>query len=153
MDSVISCWACEVEKISPSDLVRRVDNLVHGRYHPLLLCSSGEVVLMSNFVELSDEVFEAEVVNAPGVVLVDFGAEWCHPCKQLDPIVEDLALEWGEKVKVGKLDIDHNTESTMKYGVMGVPTLLLFVDGEPVERLTGYVPRQKIEKAFGSYIK
>lgn len=108
---------------------------------------------MADFVELDDDVFEQEVVNTSGVVLVDFGAEWCHPCKQLDPIVEELADEWGDKVKVGKLDIDDNTESTMKYGVMGVPTLLLFVDGEPVERLTGFVPRQKIEKVFGSFIK
>ncbi|MDF1500251.1 MAG: thioredoxin [Anaerolineales bacterium] len=108
---------------------------------------------MANLIDLSDEVFEQEVVNTPGVVLVDFGAEWCHPCKQLDPIVEELAEEWGDKVKVGKLDIDENTNTTMKYGIMGVPTLLLFVDGEPVERLTGYVPRQRIEKAFGAFIK
>lgn len=108
---------------------------------------------MAKMVELNDETFEEEVVNQSGVVLVDFGAEWCHPCHQLDPIVEALAEEWGDKVKVAKLDIDHNTDSTMKYGVMGVPTLLLFVDGEPVERLTGFVPRQKIEKAFGAHIK
>lgn len=107
---------------------------------------------MADMIELTDEIFEDQVVNQSGVVLVDFGAEWCHPCKQLDPIVEELAEEWGAKVKVGKLDIDHNTETTMKYGVMGVPTLLLFVDGEPVERLTGFVPRQKIEKAFSAHL-
>ena len=107
---------------------------------------------MVDLIELSDATFEDEVVKQSGPVVVDFGAEWCHPCKQLDPIVEKLAEEWGSKVKVVKLDIDHNTETTMKYGVMGVPTLLLFVDGEPVERLTGFVPRQKIEKAFGSHI-
>jgi thioredoxin 1 len=107
---------------------------------------------MADMIELNDEVFEDEVVNQSGAVLVDFGAEWCHPCKQLDPIVEELAEQWGSKVKVGKLDIDHNTETTMKYGVMGVPTLLLFIDGEPVERLTGFVPRQKIEKAFSTYL-
>jgi thioredoxin 1 len=108
---------------------------------------------MSIMIELNDEVFEQEVVNTQGAVLVDFGAEWCHPCKQLDPIVEELAQEWGDKVKVGKMDIDHNADTTIKYGVMGVPTLMLFIDGEPVERLTGFVPRQKIEKAFGSFIK
>jgi thioredoxin 1 len=107
---------------------------------------------MADLIELNDATFEDEVVKQSGPVVVDFGAEWCHPCKQLDPIVEKLAEEWGSKVKFVKLDIDHNTETTMKYGVMGVPTLLLFVDGEPVERLTGFVPRQKIEKAFGSYI-
>ncbi|MGD2163226.1 MAG: thioredoxin [Anaerolineales bacterium] len=108
---------------------------------------------MADMIELNDEIFEEEVVNQSGVVLVDFGAEWCHPCKQLDPVVEELAEQWGEKVKVGKLDIDHNTETTMKYGVMGVPTLLLFVDGEPTERLTGFVPKQKIENAFKSHIE
>jgi thioredoxin 1 len=108
---------------------------------------------MADMIELNDEIFEEEVVNQSGVVLVDFGAEWCHPCKQLDPVVEELAEQWGDKVKVGKLDIDHNTETTMKYGVMGVPTLLLFVDGEPTERLTGFVPKQKIENAFKSHIE
>jgi thioredoxin 1 len=111
------------------------------------------VVAMADLIELTDETFEDEVVNQSGVVVVDFGAEWCHPCKQLDPIVEELAEEWGEKVKVVKLDIDQNTETTMKYGVMGVPTLLLFVDGEPTERLTGFVPKQKIQKSFSSHIK
>ena len=68
-------------------------------------------------------------------VLVDFGAEWCHPCKQLDPIVEELAEEWDGRVKVCKLDIDANLNTTMSLGIMGVPTLILFIDGEPVEQI------------------
>jgi len=107
---------------------------------------------MAKIVELSDATFETEVVKSNGMVLVDFGAEWCHPCKQLDPIVEELAEEWQERVTVRKVDIDTNVNSAMKYGVMGVPTLILFKDGEPVERLTGFVPKKRILDRFSPHI-
>ena len=99
---------------------------------------------MATITAVTDATFEPEVVEEGGVVLVDFGAEWCHPCKQLDPVVEELADEWDGRVRVMKLDIDNNVDSTMKYQVMGVPTLILFKDGEPVERLTGFMPKKKI---------
>ena len=99
---------------------------------------------MATITDITDATFEPEVVEEGGVVLVDFGAEWCHPCKQLDPVVEELADEWDGRVRVMKLDIDSNIDSTMKYQVMGVPTLILFKDGEPVERLTGFMPKKKI---------
>jgi thioredoxin 1 len=92
----------------------------------------------------SDATFEADVLQADLPVLVDFGAEWCHPCKQLDPIVEELAADWQGRVRVVKLDIDQNVNTTMKYGVMGVPTLMLFVGGQVVERVTGFQPKRKI---------
>jgi thioredoxin 1 len=99
---------------------------------------------MVDIVNIDDGSFESEVIQTGGAVLVDFGAEWCHPCKQLDPVVEEIAEELADKLKVTKLDIDENVDSTMKWGVMGVPTLILFVDGEPVERLTGFVPKNRI---------
>ena len=99
---------------------------------------------MATITDVTDATFEPEVLEDGGVVLVDFGAEWCHPCKQLDPVVEELADEWDGRVRVMKLDIDNNVTSTMKYQVMGVPTLILFKDGEPVERLTGFMPKKKI---------
>jgi len=99
---------------------------------------------MVAITDIDDLTFESEVLQADGAVLVDFGAEWCHPCKQLDPIVEEIAVELADKLKVTKLDIDHNVDTTMKWGVMGVPTLILFVKGEPVERLTGFVPKNRI---------
>ena len=107
---------------------------------------------MAEIVELSEATFETEVVETGGIVLVDFGAEWCHPCKQLDPIVEELAEEWRESVKVGKVDIDANVEIAMKYGVMGVPTLILFKEGIPVERMTGFVPKRRILDKFSPHI-
>lgn len=99
---------------------------------------------MTEIQTIDDASFETEVLQASGAVLVDFGAEWCHPCKQLDPIVDEIADELAGKLKVTKLDIDQNVDSTMKWGVMGVPTLILFIDGEPVERLTGFVPKNRI---------
>jgi thioredoxin 1 len=107
---------------------------------------------MGNIPEIDDETFEVEVLQAELPVLVDFGAKWCHPCKQLDPIVEELAEEWDGKVKVFKLDVDSNINTTMNYGVMGVPSLILFIKGEPVERLTGLVPKQRILKTIDPHL-
>lgn len=107
---------------------------------------------MANLPSITDETFSEEVLNTEGAVLLDFGAEWCHPCKQLDPIVEELAEEWQGKVKVLALDIDDNVQTTMQMGVMGVPTLILFIDGEPVERMTGFVPKKKIVDRLGPHL-
>ena len=101
---------------------------------------------------VSDDTFMTEVLKADQPVLVDFGAEWCHPCKQLDPIVEELAEEWDGRVKVYKLDIDANLSTTMSLGIMGVPTLILFIDGEPVERLIGFVPKNRIIDKLSPYL-
>ena len=99
---------------------------------------------MSNILEVNEDIFEAEVLNADTPVLVDFSAVWCGPCKMLEPIVHELAEEWGDSVKVVKLDIDHNPSIPMNYQVMGVPTLMLFKNGEVAERLTGYMPKDRI---------
>lgn len=107
---------------------------------------------MANLPEINDEIFDAEVLEASLPVLVDFGAEWCHPCKQLDPIVEELADEWDGKVKFVKLDIDSNMDTTMRFGVMGVPTLILFIGGEPKERLTGFVPKKRIIEKLSPHL-
>src|SRR3970282_302564 len=93
---------------------------------------------MHNF---SDADFKAEVLESQQPVLVDFTAEWCGPCHMIAPVVEKLNKEWDGAVKVGQLDIDENVETTMEYQVMGVPTLILFKGGQPVERLMGFMPR------------
>lgn len=107
---------------------------------------------MADITKLTDADFDAQVLHETLPVLVDFGAEWCHPCRQLDAIVDELAAEWDGKVKVGRLDIDENVRTTMRYGVMGVPTLILFRDGEPVERLNGFVPKRRISERLGPHL-
>lgn len=99
---------------------------------------------MANIPEVTDANFQEEVLSATKPVLVDFSAVWCGPCKMLDPIVEQIAHEWADVVDVVKLDVDDNPNIAMRYQVMGVPTLMLFIDGETRERLTGYMPKDRI---------
>jgi thioredoxin 1 len=103
---------------------------------------------MAEIKELTEETFEDEVLDASEPVLVDFTAVWCGPCKMLDPVVKDLAQDWNGKVKFVKLDVDHNPNLAMNYQVMGIPTLIMFKGGEPVERVTGYQPKDRLQKKF-----
>ena len=99
---------------------------------------------MADLHQFSDANFQLEVLQADRPVLVDFTAEWCGPCHMLAPVVEQLNREWDGAVKVGHLDADLNTELVMQYGVLGLPTLILFKNGQPVERLTGFARRERI---------
>jgi thioredoxin 1 len=107
---------------------------------------------MAAIPKLDETVFTDEVLKSNIPVMVDFTAVWCGPCRMLDPIVEQLSQDWGDKVKVVKLDVDDNSNLAMQYGVMGVPTLILFVNGEAVQRVTGYQPKDRILSKFNSYI-
>ena len=95
-----------------------------------------------NYVK--EDTFQTEVLSAEKPVLVDFTAGWCQPCKMIDPIVKQLAQDWDGKVKVVKLDADENPNILTQFGVLGIPTLMLFKDGEVKERLTGYQPKEKL---------
>jgi thioredoxin 1 len=103
---------------------------------------------MTKLLEINEDNFEAEVLNSDLPVLIDFGAVWCGPCKMLDPLVEELAEELQDKVKVVHVDIDSNQNITVQYNVMGVPTLMLVKNGEPIERMTGFKPKNKILDIF-----
>ncbi len=93
---------------------------------------------------VTDTNFQDEVIGSDMPVLVDFTATWCQPCKMIDPIVKQLASEWDGKVKVVKLDADANPNTMMQYGVMGLPTVMLFKGGQVRERITGYQPKDKL---------
>jgi thioredoxin 1 len=95
-------------------------------------------------VEITDQNFETEVIKSDKLVLIDFWAVWCGPCKLIAPIVEELANEFDGKVKIGKLDVDSNQQTSIKYGVRSIPTLLLFKDGNLKDTIIGAVPKSKI---------
>lgn len=101
-------------------------------------------------IEFSDDNFDAEVLNSGEGVLVDFWAPWCGPCRQIAPLIDQLAEQFSGSVKVGKLNIDDNPTITNKYGIQSIPTLLLFKNGEVAERFVGMPPKAKLEEALAS---
>ena len=103
-------------------------------------------------VTITDDNFEEEVIKSDKPVLIDFWATWCGPCKMIAPIVEEMAKEYDGKVKIGKLDVDSNQQSSIKYGVRSIPTLLLFNNGEIKETIIGAVPKAQIVQKLEALI-
>jgi len=102
--------------------------------------------MSDKIVQLTDDGFETDVLQASGLVLVDFWAEWCGPCKMIAPVLDDIADEYEGKVTVGKLNIDQNSGTPPKYGVRGIPTLLLFKDGEMVDTKVGALSKTQLKE-------
>ena len=100
---------------------------------------------MAHPMDVTDDTFEAEVINSDTLVLVDFWADWCAPCKMIAPIVEDLANEYDGKVKFAKVDIDSNPNTATNYGIRSIPTLLIFKGGQPVGQVVGAVPKSTLK--------
>ena len=96
--------------------------------------------------KVSDATFETEVIKATGPVVVDFWAEWCGPCRMIAPALEEIAGTLGNKVKIVKLNVDENPQTAQKYGIMSIPTLMLFKNGELASRQIGAAPKQKLEQ-------
>ena len=101
-------------------------------------------------IEFSDGNFEQEVLSSADGVLVDFWAPWCGPCRQIAPLIDQLAEQFSGTVKIGKLNIDENPNVTGQYGIQSIPTLLLFKGGEVVERFVGMPPKAKLEEALAA---
>jgi thioredoxin 1 len=103
-------------------------------------------------VEITDDNFETEVIKSDKPVLIDFWAVWCGPCKMIAPIVEELSTEYDGKVKIGKLDVDSNQQTSIKFGVRSIPTLLLFKDGKLKETIIGAVAKKHIVDKLNSIL-
>ncbi|MFM7840445.1 MAG: thioredoxin, partial [Nitrospira sp.] len=107
---------------------------------------------MGHALKVDEASWDATVMQSPGLVLVDFWAVWCGPCQMIAPIIDELAVEYAGKVTVAKLNTDENPEIAGKYQVMSIPTILIFKNGQPVDRLVGALPKQKFKGVLDSLL-
>lgn len=107
---------------------------------------------MAEPITVTDDTFEMEVVNSPTPVLVDFWAAWCMPCRMMTPIVDEIATEYEAQLRVAKLDVDQNPQTATQHGIMSIPTLMLFKNGEVVERLVGAMPKQRLVERIAPHL-
>ncbi|MCH2127245.1 MAG: thioredoxin [Pirellulaceae bacterium] len=103
---------------------------------------------MANVTEFTDDNFDTEVIQSAEPVLVDFWAPWCGPCRQIAPMIEELAAENQGSIKIGKVNIDDNPEAAQKFGVSSIPTLMLFKSGEVEDRFVGVQPKMRLQEAL-----
>lgn len=107
---------------------------------------------MSNIIELNEKNFQKEVIQSDIPVLVDFWAEWCGPCKALGPALEEIAKEPGAGFKIAKVNVDEHSELATRFEVMNIPTMILFKNGEEVDRMVGLMPKAKILERIKSIL-
>ena len=101
-------------------------------------------VNMSNAIDINDNSFKEEVIDSDRLTIVDFWAPWCGPCRKLGPVLDEVVSEYSEKIKVVKLNTDENLKTAKEFSISGLPTLLIFKNGQPVERLVGLLPKSSI---------
>jgi thioredoxin 1 len=108
---------------------------------------------MSQVTKIAESQFETEVINSDRLVVIDFGATWCGPCKKLHPIMDELAAELGDSVKIGYVDVGENPAIAQSYAVISVPQVLFFHGGKVVDRIVGLVPKPKIKEKIAIHSK
>ncbi len=107
---------------------------------------------MSNSAAVTDATFEQEVIKSETPVLVDFWAEWCGPCKAMAPVLDQISVEQADRLRIVKVDVDENSEYAGRLGIMSIPTMVLFKDGEPVERIVGFHPKDQLIRKLNPHL-
>ncbi|MDR0217760.1 MAG: thioredoxin TrxA [Enterobacteriaceae bacterium] len=111
-----------------------------------------EEIVNSSVIHLADNDFDGNKLKSEGIVLVDFWAEWCGPCKMVAPILEEIASDYAGKLTVAKLNVDDHTETAPKFGIRGIPTLMLFKDGEKVAVKVGALSKDQLKEFLNPYL-
>ena len=137
LNTMVRCENCGTKNRIPKNRIHE-DPLCGKCRSPLKVHSSP--------VDVSDQTFSQEVLSCPGSVLVDCLAPWCGPCRMVAPVLEQLASEYAGSVKIAKLNVDENPVTASRYGVQSIPTMLLFKNGNQVDKLVGALPKQQIER-------
>jgi thioredoxin 1 len=107
---------------------------------------------MSDMVQVTDADFDSDVLGNDKPVLLDFWAPWCGPCRMMEPILKELAEEYGDKIVVGKLNVDENPATAQKFDVLSIPTLLVFADGQVAKKLVGAMPKKKLVDELAPWV-
>ncbi len=107
---------------------------------------------IADITQITDENFDEEIGSSEGLAIVDFWAEWCGPCRMVGPIIEELALEYSGKIKVGKLDVDSNRATAGRFNIRSIPSILYFKDGEMVDAVVGAYPKEYLEEKIQQHV-
>ncbi|MBN1635961.1 MAG: thioredoxin TrxC [Deltaproteobacteria bacterium] len=137
---IVRCPSCGTKNRIPGTKLH--DRPKCGKCHSLLPAPAPG----SKPIDVNDASFSDEILNHAGVVLVDFWAPWCGPCKMMSPVLEQLAAQWAGRVKIAKLNVDENQITASRYGIQSIPSLLLFKNGKHINTLVGALPKSDIER-------